>query len=93
MAAGLDADVLVISTAVDRVYRNFGKPDQSGIDRITAGEARRLMQKEHFGAGSMHPKILAAVSFVENGGQEAIITCPGNLQQAMSHSAGTHIVR
>jgi carbamate kinase len=93
LATGVGAEMLVISTAVDRVYRNYGTPEQSGIDRMTAAEARRLMQQGHFGAGSMQPKILAAASFVENGGREAVITCPENLRRAMGRGAGTHIVR
>ncbi|KPJ75756.1 MAG: carbamate kinase [Deltaproteobacteria bacterium SG8_13] len=93
LATGLGADMLVISTAVDRVYRNYGKPDQSGIDRITAAEARELVNQGHFAAGSMQPKILAAAGFVERGGREAVITNPENLRRAIAHRSGTRIVR
>jgi rubrerythrin len=68
LAAHLEADLLVISTGVDKVAINFGKPDQRNLDRITAAEARRYMKQGHFAAGSMKPKIEAALNFLQHGG-------------------------
>lgn len=92
LASHLHADLFVISTGVERVSVNFGKPDETALDRVTASEVRRYMEEGHFAEGSMRPKIQAVLSFLEAEGGEAIITSPTHLHQAVRGRAGTHIV-
>lgn len=93
LANGLGADMLIISTAVERVALNFGSPAERGLDRVSVDEMRRYLDEGHFPAGSMGPKIRAAVDFIDNGGKEAIVTCPENLEKALAGRGGTRIVR
>jgi carbamate kinase len=83
----------VISTGVDKVAVNFGKPEQRNLDRITAAEARRYLKQGHFAAGSMKPKIEAALYFLRHGGRHVIITQPHLLEEAVAGKNGTHILR
>jgi carbamate kinase len=92
LAQSLDADLLLISTAVEHVCLNFGQPSQKAIDQMTAGEAKQYIEEGHFAAGSMLPKIKAIVWFLESGGQEAIITSPENIARALRGETGTRIV-
>jgi carbamate kinase len=92
LAKNLGAEKFILSTAVDRVSLNFGKPDQREIDRMTVAEAKGFLEEGHFPAGSMKPKIEAAIDFLEAGGQEVIITQPHLLEAAIQGRAGTHIV-
>jgi carbamate kinase len=92
LARQIHADMLVISTAVERVCLNFGQPDQRPLDRITVAEARKYMAEGHFKAGSMLPKVEACARFVEGGGGEAVITCPDKLSSALGGHTGTRVV-
>jgi carbamate kinase len=92
LARTLRADLLMISTGVEKVALNFNKPDQRYVDRLTLQEARQYISEGHFATGSMLPKVEASVDFVENGGPRAIITSPNHLSQALRHHTGTHIV-
>jgi carbamate kinase len=92
LASKLNADLFVISTAVEKVSLNFGKPDQKDIDRMTLDEAKKYIEEGHFKPGSMLPKIQAIVSFLENGGKEALVTCPEKLEEALDGKTGTRIV-
>jgi carbamate kinase len=92
LAREIGADLLVISTAVEKVCLNFGKPDQKELDHLTVAEAKRYVTEGHFKPGSMLPKIQACIQFIENGGQEALITCPESLPQALEGKTGTRIV-
>ncbi len=92
LAIGLKADLFVISTAVEKVAINFNKPDQRWLDRMTAGEARRYMAEGQFAAGSMLPKIEAVLNFIDNGGPQALITDPANIERALRGETGTVIV-
>lgn len=92
LANELDADVLLISTAVDAVAVNFGKPDQKWLDRITVAEAKKYLAEGQFGAGSMAPKMEAAIAFIERGGARVIITSPPLMAEAVAGRAGTTIV-
>lgn len=92
LARELGASVLVFSTDVDRVALNFGTLKQTEIDRMTVAECRKYLDEGHFAAGSMRPKIEAAVSFLEAGGEEVIITLPHHLGRAVQGTHGTHIV-
>ena len=90
----LDADLLLISTAVDRVALGFGTPQQRWVDRLTLSEAKRyLAEGGNFGSGSMAPKIQAVINYLERGGREALITSPGCIEQALAGTTGTRIVR
>jgi carbamate kinase len=92
LARSIGADLLLISTAVERVYLNFNKPDQKPIDVMTVAEARRYMDEGHFAKGSMLPKIQAIIWFLEARGGEAIITNPENIARALWGETGTRIV-
>jgi len=91
LAGLLKADLLVIPTGVGKVSLNFRKPNQVDLDSISLDEARLYMEQGHFAAGSMEPKIEAAISFLKAGGVEAIITLPEMIEQAVLGNAGTHI--
>jgi carbamate kinase len=93
LAKEIGADLLVISTAVEKVCLNFGKPDQKTLDKITVTEAKRYMNEGHFKPGSMLPKVQACVQFIEQGGTEALITCPEVLPSALAGKTGTRITR
>lgn len=93
LAQLLDADLFLISTAVEKVALNFGKPEQQWIDRMTLSEAKKyLAEGTHFAKGSMAPKVQAIVWFLESGGKQAIITNPENIGRAMRGETGTWIV-
>ena len=92
LATSIHADVFLISTAVEKVALNFGTPDQHWVDHMTLSEARQYLKEGvHFKKGSMAPKIQAVIWFLEQGGREAIITNPENLERAMAGETGTHI--
>ena len=91
LATGLEADLFLISTAVEKVYLDFGKPDQRPLDNLTAEEAREYLEQGHFPRGSMGPKIRAVIQFLERGGKEALITSPENLARALRGETGTRI--
>jgi len=94
LAAEIDADLFLISTSVDQVALDFGTPDQRWIDRMTLAEAKAyLAEGHHFAPGSMAPKILAVVTFLEAGGREALITSPANIARALAGETGTRIVQ
>lgn len=93
LARLIQADLLLISTAVEKVALNFGKPDQKWVDKMTLAEAKGyLAQGAHFAKGSMAPKIQAILWFLEAGGKHAIITNPQNIGRALRGETGTHIV-
>ncbi len=93
LARLIQADLLLISTAVEKVALNFGKPDQRWIDRMTLSEAKAyLAEGTHFAKGSMAPKVQAIVWFLEAGGKQAIITNPENIGRALKGETGTWIV-
>jgi carbamate kinase len=91
LAGFLGADILVIPTAVSKVCLNFRQPDQIELDSISLEDARHYLEQGHFAAGSMGPKIEAAVSFLEAGGKEVIITMPELIEEAVVGNAGTRI--
>lgn len=92
LAKEIGADILVISTAVEKVCLNFGKPDQRALDSMTAAEARQYIAEGHFKPGSMLPKVEACVQFIQGGGRQAIITCPELLSAALDGRTGTRLV-
>ncbi len=93
LARLIKADLFLISTAVEKVAINFGKPDQKWLDRMTLEEAKAyLAEGTHFAKGSMAPKIQAIIWFLENGGKQALITNPENIGRALKGETGTWIV-
>ena len=93
LAQNIKAELFVISTAIEKVAINFGKPDQKWIDKMTLDEAKGyLAEGTHFAKGSMAPKIQAIVWFLENGGKQALITNPENIGRALKGETGTWIV-
>ncbi len=93
LAQKIKADLFVISTAVEKVALNFGKPDEKWLDKMTLAEAKGyLAEGIHFAKGSMAPKIQAIIWFLENGGKQALITNPENIGRALKGETGTWIV-
>ena len=93
LARLIHADLLLISTAVEKVAVNFGKPEQKWLDKMTLAEAKAyLADGTHFAKGSMAPKIQAVIWFLENGGKQALITNPENIGRAIKGETGTLIV-
>ncbi|NCA80167.1 MAG: carbamate kinase [Sphingobacteriia bacterium] len=90
IAARIKADEFLILTDVPKVYINFNKPDQKALDTVSINEAQSLMNEGHFAAGSMAPKVKACMMFVENGGEEAVITEATQLKIA---NCGTRIIK
>jgi carbamate kinase len=90
LANNVGAELFVISTAVEKVALNFGKPDQKWLDTMTLAEAKGyLAEGGHFAKGSMAPKIQAIIRFLEAGGKRAIITNPENIGRALKGATGT----
>ena len=93
LATRIGAELLMITTAVEKVALDYGTPEQRWVDRMTLAEAKeRLAEGRHFAAGSMAPKIEAVIQFLEHGGSTAIITDPGNVERALAGETGTWIV-
>lgn len=92
LAEQLDADTLIILTAVEKVAVNFGKPDQRWLDSLTPEEARRYMDEGQFAPGSMLPKVQAAVKFAESRkGRRALITLLEKAKAGIAGETGTTI--
>jgi len=92
LACHLKADLFIISTGVDKVALDFGKPTQRFVDRLTVAEARKHLAEGQFPAGSMGPKIEAAIAYLQRGGKKVIITQPHLLDDAIHGKTGTCIV-
>jgi len=92
LARDLGAELFVVSTGVEKVAVDFGKPAQRWLERVTLAEVRKYLAEGQFPKGSMGPKIEAIISFLEGGGTRALITNPPNLGRALSGATGTHIV-
>ncbi|TET55498.1 MAG: carbamate kinase [Anaerolineales bacterium] len=91
LARKLNADLFLISTAVERVALNYGKPGQIWLEHLTAEEARRYYHEGHFAPGSMGPKIEAALYYIKYTGNRVIITDPENITRALRGETGTVI--
>ncbi|HPX67308.1 MAG TPA: carbamate kinase, partial [Candidatus Syntrophosphaera sp.] len=93
LAVNIDADLFVILTGVDKVSVDYGKPSQRDLDMMSMEEASRYYQEGQFPAGSMGPKIKAAIDFLERGGKEVLITSIDRIVDAFAGKTGTRIVR
>jgi carbamate kinase len=93
LARDVKADTLMILTAVDKVYLNYGSKKQKGLDKITVRQAKRYLKEGHFPEGSMGPKIEAAIEFLEQGGKEVIICALEKADLALNGKTGTKILK
>jgi len=91
LASQLGADVLAIATGEEFVCADYGKPTQRALSRLTVNECSQLFAEGQFPEGSMGPKIQAAMTYLQRGGKEAIITDIRHLLRAIKGSGGTHI--
>jgi carbamate kinase len=91
LASSIEANLLLISTEVEKVALNFGKPEQRWLDTVSLSEARQYLADGHFGKGSMEPKIRAIIGYLERGGQAALVTNPPNIARALDGQTGTWI--
>lgn len=92
LAGEIGAELLLISTAVEKVAIHFNTPQQKNIDKMTVAEAEQYISEGHFAPGSMLPKVQAAIRFVKGGGKQALITDPPNMARALKGDTGTWIV-
>ncbi len=92
LARDIGAELLLILTDVDGVYRNYGTPDARRLSRIAVDEARTLLEEGELGEGSMEPKVEAAVRYLEGGGGRAVIAALEDAAAAAEGEAGTTIV-
>ena len=94
MAKKLNADVFVISTAVEKVSLHYGRPEQIDLDTITVDDCKRYIEEGHFAPGSMLPKVQAMMDFVSTTGNVGLITNPENIYNALlEDDKGTKIIR
>lgn len=93
LAAEINADIFMITTGVEKVCINYNKPDQKTIDKMTLAEAEKYLAEGQFPAGSMGPKIQAAIMFLKNGGETVIITSPEFIEKAINGLTGTVITK
>lgn len=94
LATRIGADLFLITTEVEKVALNFGKPEQQWLDHLNSAQAKAyLAEGKHFAKGSMAPKIQAVVNYLEQGGKKAIITNPENIERAMNGETGTHMTQ
>ena len=91
LARDIGADYLFILTGVDKVYLSYGKKNQKGLNKVKLKDLKRYYKEGHFPAGSMGPKIEAAIKFLDHNGKKVIITKPELLEKAIKGKAGTSI--
>jgi carbamate kinase len=90
LARAVNADLFLITTAVEKVALHFGTPQERTLSHLSLAEAKQyLAEGTHFAKGSMAPKIQAVIDYLEGGGRKALITDPGNLERALSGETGT----
>ncbi len=92
LASTLQADLLLISTGVEKVAVNYRKPDQRNLDQLTLSEAHRYLDEGQFAKGSMEPKVRAVIKYLEHGGKAALITMPETITRALVGETGTWIL-
>ena len=92
LARDVRAQTLMILTDVDAAYRGYGTSEQERLARLVASEAREMLDRAEFGSGSMGPKVLGAIRFVESGGERSVIGSLDRALDALAGEAGTTIV-
>jgi len=92
IAREVKADLFIILTNVPRVYLNYGQPDEKPIPEMTVEEAKNYLAQGHFPPGSMGPKIEAAIEYIQNGGEEVLITSTSHLKASLINRSGTKII-
>ncbi|MFB6081871.1 MAG: carbamate kinase [Halanaeroarchaeum sp.] len=92
VAKAVDAESFVILTDVEVAYRDFGTPEQEPIRKISVTDLRELLEAGEFAEGSMKPKVEAAIDFVEDTGERAIITSADKVHDALAGEAGTEVL-
>ncbi len=92
LASTLHADLLLISTGVEKVALNYHLPDQKDLDQLTLSEAQHYLNEGQFARGSMEPKIRAAIEYLEHGGKAVLITMPETITHALANETGTWIL-
>lgn len=93
LALNINADLFVILTGVEKVSINYGKENQQDLDHLSIADAQKHYDDKQFPAGSMGPKILAAIDFIQRGGKEVLITSIEKIVEAFSGKTGTRISR
>ena len=92
LAEMIDADMLIILTAVEKVALNFGKPNEQWLDRMSVDETQKLINEGHFAKGSMLPKVEAALSFAASKpGRQALITMLSKAKEGIEGKTGTRV--
>lgn len=95
LAREMKADIFLILTTVPKVYLNYGKPDQKPLDKISLSEAKKYLEANHFGSGSMAPKIESAILYLQGVDGKVVITSSEHLKEVLakprSGGAGTYI--
>jgi len=92
LAEEVDINIFLILTDVEHALLNFGSEDEAPVEKMTVTEAKKYLSEGHFKAGSMGPKVEAAMGFVERGGERAVITSLDKAADALEGKTGTHIV-
>ena len=92
LAEMIDADLLIILTAIEKVAINFGKPDEQWLDNLSLRDAERFIEEGHFAKGSMLPKVEAAAAFARSRpGRQALITMLSKAKEGIEGKTGTMI--
>lgn len=92
LAEQIDADLLIILTAVEKVAINFGKPEQQWLDKLSVSDAHQLIAQNHFAKGSMLPKVEAALAFAQSKpGRQSLITLLEKAREGIAGETGTLI--
>jgi len=92
IAREVKVDLFIILTGIERVFLDFGTPQQRPVDTLTVGQAKEYLAQGQFPRGSMGPKIQAAIEYIEAGGKEVLITSASHLKAALLNRSGTQIV-
>lgn len=93
LAENINADELIILTAVDNVFVNYNQPSQKALTNVTVNELKQYIDEGQFAAGSMLPKVRAVIDFVENTGKKAVITSLKNVDKLIAGGTGTVITK
>jgi len=93
LALEVDADIFLIATDVPGVALHYGEKNQQFLRALAAKDAARYLKEGQFPTGSMGPKVEAAVEFIRNGGERAVITSIETIEEAVHGTAGTEVVR